>query len=40
VPKATSGDSAVQAWLRFAWFGCSAKQEVFRGNRGYLDAFK
>jgi hypothetical protein len=26
VPKATSGDSAVQALLRLSWFDCSAKQ--------------
>jgi hypothetical protein len=34
VPKATSGDSAVQAWLGFSWFDCSAKQG-FTAKHGF-----
>jgi hypothetical protein len=35
VPKATSGDSAVQAWLGFSWFDCLAKQG-FIAKYGFL----
>jgi hypothetical protein len=32
--SSTSGGSAVQAWLRFSWFDCSAKQG-FTAKHGF-----